>query len=114
MMDDAFELPAKPFFSCDEREFAIVDAAQMRSAADLNIVEPVLALRVGSGNVFEQRPRRVVSNEGGVVVVECDGGETLTLDFNDIAARKSAPDGEFVYRAGLDEGNDGAGWMRAR
>ena len=113
-MDDAFELPAKPFFSCDEREFAVVDAAQMRSGADLNVVEPVLTLRVAPGNVFEQRPRRVASNEAGVVVVECDGGETVTLDFNDVAARKSGPAGEFVYRAGLDEGNDGAGWMRAR
>lgn len=112
MMDEAFELPAEPFFSCGEREFAVVDGAEMRT--DLSAAEPVLTLRVGPGNVFEQRPRRVVSNEDGVVVVECDGGETLTLDFNDIAARKSAPDGEFVYRAGLDEGNDGAGWMRAR
>ena len=113
-MDDAFELPAKPFFSCDEHEFAVVDAAQMRSAADLSLVAPVLTLRVGPGNVFEQRPRRVISNEDGIVSVECSGGETVALDFNDIAARKSGPVGEFVYRSGLDEGNDGAGWMRAR
>ncbi|MDE2766065.1 MAG: hypothetical protein OXI25_06520 [Chloroflexota bacterium] len=112
MMDDAFELPAKPFFSCDEGEFAVVDAEQM--GTNLSVVEPMLTLRVGPGNVFEQRPRRVVSNEEGIVNVECDGGETVTLDFNDIAARKSGPAGEFVYRAGLDEGNEGAGWMRAR
>ena len=114
MMEDIFELPAKPFFSCDEREFAVVDAEQLRWGADRSVVEPTLALRVGPGNVFEHRPRRVVGNEKGVIIVECDGGETLTLDFNDIAARKSGPKGEFVYRAGLDEGNDAAGWMPAR
>ncbi len=112
MMDDAFELPAEPFFSCGEREFAMVDGAAMRTA--LSAAKPVLTLRVGAGNVFEKRPRRVVSNEDGVVTVECDGRETVMLDFNEIAARKSVRGGEFVYRAGLDEGNDGAGWMKAR
>ena len=112
--DDLFSLPAKPFFSCDEDGFAVVDGAAMRNAGNIGSIEPMLMLRVGPNNLFEQRPRRVTDQDGRTVTVECDGGVTVHLDFGELAARVEGPAGEFVYLGGLDEGNDGRGFLRAR
>ncbi len=107
-------LPERPFFSCDAREFAVVDAFQMRTGVGLASVEPTCVFTVGAGNVFEHAPLRVASHEGEQVAVECEGGETVVLDFHDLAARKRTADGEWVYRGGLDEANDGLGFIPAR
>jgi hypothetical protein len=108
------DLPEKPFFSCDADAFSVADGALMRSASSIVNIQPVITLQVGPNNVFEQRPRKVVGREGDVVIVECDGGERVMLDFDALAARKQTPQGEFVYRGGLDDGNEGLGWMSAR
>ena len=114
MPDGLFDLPAKPFFSCDADGFSIVDGALLRNPGGIVNVEPLLTLSVGPNNVFEQRPRKVLGRDGDVVTVECDGGVRVRLDFEALSARKETPEGEFVYRAGLDEGNDGRGWMSYR
>jgi len=36
------------------------------------------------------------------------------LDFAELTARVRRPEGEFFYMGGLDEGNDGLGFMAAR
>lgn len=114
MTDGLFELPEKPFFSCDDDGFAIADGALMRSGAGLLSVEPLLHLKVGEGNVFEQRPRKVSSWEGRIVEIECDDGTTIVLDFDAMAARKRTADGEFIYRGDLEDGNGGKGFIKAR
>lgn len=114
MEDDLFELPRKPFFSCEEDGFSIVDAEQMRSSSGLLSIQPALKLLVGEGNIFENRPRKVRSHENGSVVVECDGDVTVVLDFEDLAARIMKPTGEFLYLGGIEQGNDGRGYMAAR
>lgn len=114
MFNSPFELPEKPFFSCDADGFTVVDGALMRNAGSIISIEPVINFCVGPDNVFEQRPRKVLTHESDVVTVACDDGATITLDFADFAARKQTTQGEFLYRGGLDEGNEGKGWMLAR
>ena len=113
VISDTFELPEQPFFSCEEDNFSIADGAVMRTDLRFANLEALLRLDVGEGNVFEQRPRSA-SREGSIVSVECDGDETVELDFDELAARKTTPEGEFVYKAGLDEANAGRGWLRMR
>ena len=72
----------------------------MHDAGNLANITPVLSLHVGPGNIFEQSPRRVLSHDGDVVAVECDGGVTVYLDFDALAVRAETPGGEFVYRGG--------------
>ena len=114
MGDGLFTLPERPFFSCDEDSFSVVDGALMRNATGMGTIQPVLKLQVGPGNVFEQRPLRVARREGDVVSVECANGVTVHLDFSELAARVERPDGQFLYMAGLDEGNKGRGFMAGR
>ncbi len=114
MTEELFELPAKPFFSCDEDGFAVVDGAFMESAASLLTVTPVLKLLVGANNIFEQRPRKVSEHDGTNVTVECDGDVTVYLDLKELSARVSRPDGAFHYMGGIEEGSDHRGFMPAR
>ena len=114
MSDDQFEMPVRPFFSCEETRFLVADGSQVISATAMQSLEPLLSLSVGPGNVFEQRPLRVTSHEGTDVVVECEGDEVVHLNFDDFTARKTTPEAEFYYKGDLDEGNDGLGFMRAR
>ena len=86
----------------------------MRGGGNLASIEPVVTLKVGPGNVFGQRPRMVLGREADVVTVECDDGVRVLLDFRDLATRKRTSQGEYVYRGGLDEGNDGGSWMLYR
>ncbi len=113
-MEAEFKLPAKPFFSCDEDGFAVVDGALMGNALELGNIQPLLQLRVGEGNVFEQRPLKVAGREGDVVSVECEGGVIVHLDFAELAARVQRTDGDYRYMGGLDEGNDGRGFLAPR
>ena len=114
MGEELFRLPARPFFSCDEDGFAVIDGALMRSGANIGSIKPELKLAVGASNLFEHRPLRVIGRDGDVVHVACDDGVTVHLDFGSLAARVERADGEFVYMGGLDEGNDGRGFMPAR
>jgi len=111
---EEFSLPTRPFFSCEEDGFAIVDGGLMQSTLALTAIAPVLKLLVGPGNVFEQRPLKLLGREGDVVSVVCEGGAVVNLDFGDMLARVVRPEGEFLYMAGLEDGNDGRGFMAAR
>ena len=103
--------PERPFFSITDDEFAVVDQATMAASLRGGRVEPWITFRVGAGNVFESRPVRVVDSSAGRVSVECQDAEVL-IDFADESARKTTPAGDqFVYMAGLDEANDGRGWL---
>ena len=115
MPDEMFQLPESPLFSCDRDGFAIVDGAKTRVTGFAGLqIDPVFTLEVGPGNVFEQRPVRVLEHEDHhYVAVECEGGETVHLDFYDLKASKEGPTGAWVYRGPLDEGNDGLGFMPA-
>ena len=113
-MDEEFVLPERPLFACDEDGFSIVDGALARGALALVSIEPALKLRVGPGNIFEQRPLKLISREGDVVSVQCEGEVIVRLDFGEMLARVERPDGEFLYMAGLEDGNDGKGFMPVR
>ena len=107
--DDPF--PARPFFSCTDDEFAVVDQVTMAASLRGGRVEPWTTFRVGEGNVFESRPVRVLDSSAGRVRVECRDAEVL-IDFEDGSARKTTRAGEqFIYMAGLDEADDGRGWL---
>ena len=114
MPDELFELPAKPFFSCDEDGFVVVDGALMQSVSSVLSIEPVLRLTIGPGNIFERRPLRVALHEGNAVEVACEGEETVYLDFHELTARKSTPSGNFMYQGGIEDGNAGLGFMSMR
>jgi hypothetical protein len=106
-------LPQRPFFSCDDDGFSVIDAAEMQQSLRAGQVTPVLKLKIGPGNIFESRPRKVVNRSGFKVSVQCDDDITVALDFDAESARKKSPEGEFVYLGGIDEGDDGKGWMAA-
>ena len=106
-------LPRRPFFSCEETAFSIVDAEAMRQAITQGPITAVFTLRVGPGNIFEHRPRRVTAHQGLIVTVECDGGTTVIIDFDEESALAKTTEGEFRYLGGIDEGNDGKGFIRA-
>lgn len=112
-MRDGTVLPRRPFFSCEEAAFSVVDGAAMRQSLLGEGLSPVVTLRVGPGNVFERPPRRVVERRADVVGVQCEGDTVVYLDFENGSARKRTPQGEFLYKGGLDEGNDGKGYIRA-
>ena len=103
--------PERPFFSCSGDEFAVVDQTTMAASLRGGRVEPWMTFRVGEGNVFDSPPLRVLDSDRGRVRVQCRDAEVL-IDFNDESARKVTGSGEqFVYMAGLDEANDGRGWL---
>lgn len=112
--DELFQLPEHPFYSCEEDCFLVADASQMGTAAAVLALEPLLRLTVGEGNIFEQRPVIVTEKEGLQVSVECEGGEVVHIDFDALTASKTTPQGEFLYRGGLEDGNDGMGYFPAR
>ena len=107
-MADFLELPDKPYFNCTEAGLAVLDADQVKR--DISSL-PLFVLKVGAGNLLEQRPLKASGQSGEVVVVQCEGGSTLRLDFEDDVATKSGPDGDFRYRGGIGDGNDGLGFM---
>ena len=103
--------PERPFFSCSEGEFTVVDQATMAASLRGGRVEPWMTFSVAEGNVFESPPVKVLDNSRGRVRVECRDGEVL-IDFDEESARKTTARGQqFVYMAGLDEANDGRGWL---
>ena len=112
-MTEQHQLPQRPFFSCDEDGFSVVDGELMRQELGRGSVVPLFTLRVGEDNIFERRPRRVAAHEGMVVTVACDDDTTVELDFEAGTARKRTPAGEWLYRGGIDEGNNGKGFIQA-
>ena len=113
-LDDAeFVLPQRPFFDCNDAGLAVFDSEELKRGLTSGEIPPGLSLRLGEDNIIERRPRRAVRQGDGLVVVDCDGNVTVYLDFEDGAARKRTPEGTFLYRGGIDEGNDAKGYIRA-
>ncbi|MBF8267279.1 MAG: hypothetical protein HW388_787 [Dehalococcoidia bacterium] len=104
------DLPHRPFFSCTPQEFTIVDSQEAKDALRGGSIKPWMSFKVGQANIIDTRPRRVLSWHGNEVTVECDGG-TVRLDFSEGSARKTTPHGQFVYRGGIEERNEGMGYM---
>ena len=103
--------PTRPFFSCSEDEFAVADQAAMAASLRGARVEPWMIFRVGEGNIFDSPPVKVLEHSRGLVRVECSDAE-VTIDFDDESARKATAQGDrFVYMGGLDQANDGLGWL---
>ncbi len=112
--DELFRLPEHPFYSCEEDCFLVADGSQMGTVSAVLALEPLVKLMVGEGNIFERRPVRVLNKDAQQVSVECEGGEIVHIDFDALTASKTTPQGEFLYRGGLEDGNDGMGYLRAR
>ena len=112
--DELFRLPEHPFYSCDEDCFVVADGAQRGDGAFVLSLDPLLTLQVGDGNIFERRPLKVAEKDGARISVECEGSEMVHIDFAALTAGKTTPQGEFLYRGGLEDGNDGMGFIRAR
>ena len=67
-------LPEKPFFSCSESGFDIVDTQQVKYTTRFGKVEPWMSFKSGPGCIFESRPRSVLAWDHRLVSVECDSG----------------------------------------
>ena len=103
-------LPARPFFNCSPDGLSIVDGAQGSNLLRADSVQTWMEFKKGENNVIETTPRKLASRDGDLVAVECEGC-TVHIDFADGMARKVTPDGEYVYMGGLDERNDGKGYI---
>jgi len=103
-------LPKKVLFSCTEEEFAIVDAEEAKRTMGYGRTEPWMSFKTAPGNVIETPPKQVVSNQNGVVGVECEDG-TVYVDFAEGTARKETSVKEFRYMGGIDQRNDGLGYI---
>lgn len=102
--------PPSPFFSCEENGFRIVDKTRF-SQVVTGKEEPWLTLSVGESNVMHSKPVRVTSHQEFAIEIECEDG-ALKLDIESESARKVDATGrEWVYRGGLEEANQGMGWM---
>ena len=102
--------PKSPFFSCEPGSFRIVDKARFSQVVS-GKEEPWMTLSVDESNVMHSRPVRVASHQDFSIEIECEDG-SLKLDIGSESARKVDPAGqEWVYRGGLEEANEGMGWM---
>lgn len=103
-------IPPQLFFSCEPASFRIVDKSKFSQVLS-GKEDPWLTLSVNETNVMHSRPLRVTAHNGDKIEVECEGG-SVKLDMESESARKVDPAGrEWVYCGGLDEGNEGLGWM---
>ena len=104
-------LPTRPFFSCEQDEFLIVDRSDMKTLLTTTPLEPWLRLVVGASNVVESPPLKVVHHSQLKVLLQCRDA-LVELDFHDELARKTLPDGsQLLYMGGLSEANEGRGWI---
>lgn len=102
--------PSTPYFSCEPDRLRIVDKAQF-SKVVMGKADPWLTLSVSESNVMHSRPVRVKSHQDFSIEIECELG-LLRLNMESESARKVDTDGrEWVYRGGLEEANEGLGWM---
>ncbi len=108
---DNDRLPAKIFYSCETTRFVIADQTKLSDILR-GKAEPWFTLQVGAGNVFESRPTKILKQSPATVEVSTEDGVTIQLDLDAEAARKLYSDGsQFIYCGGLEEGNEGLGWM---
>ncbi len=105
--------PASPFFSCESDGLKIVDKTRF-SQVITGKEEPWLTLAVNESNVMHSTPVKIKSHVDFKVEIECETG-SLKLDIESESARKvDAAGREWVYRGGLEEANQGMGWMPVR
>ena len=107
------DIPEHLVFNCGAEAFSIYDAREAQSLMRSGHGQPWLELRCRPGNVFEGRPLRVVSHSGNKVSVACSDGATVHLDLDNGVAAKELDGTRFRYRGGLEQGNDGLGYIRA-
>lgn len=112
-MDDDLALPHRPFFSCDEFGFSVIDATSLRELLPSSDIIPLLRLLVGPNNILETRPLKALQMNSGQVQVFCEEDVTVHLDFDAGSAQKVTQSGVSYYLGGLDEGNDGKGYIPA-
>ena len=106
-------LPDRPYFSCEDSEFQVIDQADMAALLRGGTVVPWMKFQVGENNVLESRPVRIVSQLDNVIELEC-ADATLTINFVESTARKAEPGGEtYAYMGGLEDANAGLGWISA-
>jgi hypothetical protein len=108
-------IPMKPFISCEKDKFILIDASEVKTTANLATLTPILCLVVGDGNIFQSTPLKAfVAASNDEISINCEGDSIVILDFVALAARKKTPLGEFLYSGGLDQGNEGLGWIPLR
>ncbi len=103
-------LPKKVLFSCTEDEFVIVDAEEAKRTMGYGRTEPWMSFKRGPGNVIETTPKKVIHWQGDEVAVECEDG-TVHIDFAEGTARKETSVKELRYMGGIDQRNDGLGYI---
>ena len=113
MANISFELPNRPFFSCEKTSFLIYDSIEMRDISALGNLEPSCEFIVGSANVFQFTPKFVIEHSKSHVQISCEEEVTVILNFDALAAEKQTPEGRFLYKGGLDQANDALGFMKA-
>lgn len=102
--------PSSPFFSCEPSSLRIVDKTRFSQVVS-GKEDPWLTLSVSADNVMHSRPVRVKSHQELDIEIECEEG-LLRLNIESESARKVDSSGkEWVYRGGLEEANEGMGWM---
>ncbi len=102
--------PSSPFFSCEDDRFRIVDKRRF-SQVVTGKEEPWLTLAVAESNVMHSKPVRVKAYRESSIEIECEDG-SLKLDIGSESARKVDDTGrEWIYCGGLEEANEGLGWM---
>ncbi|MBI4313111.1 MAG: hypothetical protein HY681_15240 [Chloroflexi bacterium] len=100
-------------FSCDAGAFAIYDSEEARNLLRHGSARPLMALKVGPGNIFESSPKRVLRQSPSAVSVQCVDGSIIHLDFGEETAIKQTDQGRYRYRGDLQDGNKGEGYMPA-
>ena len=105
--------PKQLVFSCETDSFLAYDSEEVKSFIRHGSGRPLLALKVGKGNIFESAPKKVLRQTSTTVSVQCTDGSVVHLDIDDDTALKDTLQGKFRYSGSLDEGNSGHGYMRA-
>ncbi|MBI4201437.1 MAG: hypothetical protein HY531_03990 [Chloroflexi bacterium] len=103
-------LPVRAVFDFGPDQFVILDGEQLRHSLRAGHPEPWMTFHCGAGNIFQGRPRRVTSRAGNLLSVECEDG-IVHLDFDEGTATKDTPHGKLVYLGGIEEGNEGKGYI---
>ena len=69
-----------------------------------------MTFKKDSGNIIEATPKKVVYWHDNEVAVECEDG-TVYIDFAEGTARKKTSVKEMLYLGGIDQRNDGLGYI---
>ncbi len=103
-------LPKKVFFSCTPDEFVVVDVAAFGQSLKGDEIEPWMTFEKGPGNVIDSAPKKVASQQGDHVDVECEDG-VVYIDFYEGTVRKETGGRAFIYKGTIDQRNGGLGYM---